>query len=316
MNVLVTGGLGHIGSRLIRDLNELGGIELVRILDNLSTQRYCSLLNLPTRVKYEFIEGEIRNKEDLKKSMKDIDIVFHLAAITNAPMTFKIPDMTKEVNFIGTKNVVQAALKAGVKKFLYPSTTSVYGPTSGVAREDCKPEDYRPASPYAEYKLKGEEEVLRACRENDLDSVVARFGTIYGPSIGMRFHTAVNKFIFLACTGRPLTVWEDALDQKRPYLYLPDAIRAFFFLMEKGRGKGEVFNVLTENATVRDLVDAIRSFISDAKITFTKSPLLNQLSYYTDDSKIRRLGFRPTGNLRKGIRETIEVLKGLVGSSQ
>ena len=127
----------------------------------------------------------------------------------------------------------------------------------------------------------------------------------------MRFHTAVNKFVFLACTNRPITVWEDAFDQKRPYLDISDAIGAFIFMMEKNRGRGEVFNVVTENMTVREVTDIIRTFIPNHRITFTKSPILNQMSYFTDDSKIRKIGFITRGNMRDGIRKTIEMLKSL-----
>lgn len=312
MNILVTGGLGHIGSRLIRDLSRVKDVEVIRIMDNLSSQRYCSLFGLPTNVKYEFIEGDVRSCEDLDSAMRNMDLVFHLAAITDAPQTFKIPELTKEVNFLGTRNTVNSALKFGVKKFIYPSTTSVYGPTKGVAREDCEPEDYKPASPYAQFKLLGKKEVIRAHDENGLDSVVLRLGTIFGPSIGMRFHTAVNKFIFQACTGQPITVWDVALNQKRPYLYLPDAIQAFFFMMKEKQGSGEVFNVVTENLTVKEVVYTIKLFVPDLRITLTKSPLLNQMSYYTDDTKIRKLGFEPKGSLREGVRKTINYLQGLL----
>ncbi len=311
MNVLVTGGLGHIGSKLIKDLSNSDDIGFIRILDNLSTQRYCSLFNLPENVRYEFIEGDIRNEHDMVEAMRDIDIVFHLAAITDAPSTFNIPKLTEEVNFIGTKNVVECALKSNVKKIIYPSTTSVYGPTTGIAVEDCRLEEYKPASPYAKFKLLGETEIIKASKENGLDGVVLRFGTIYGASAGIRFHTAINKFIFLACTNRPITVWEDALDQKRPYLDISDAIRAFMFMMEKNSGCGEIFNVITENATVREVIDILRIFTPNVRIAFTKSPILNQTSYFTDDSKIRKLGFMPEGNMTEGIRKTIELLKNL-----
>ena len=87
MRILVTGGLGHIGSQLIRDLAILNDIELIRILDNLSTQRYCSLFNLPSGVKWEFLQGDVRSREDLEQATKDIDIVFHLAATTKVQST-------------------------------------------------------------------------------------------------------------------------------------------------------------------------------------------------------------------------------------
>ncbi|MFW9994114.1 MAG: NAD-dependent epimerase/dehydratase family protein [Candidatus Odinarchaeota archaeon] len=310
MRILVTGGLGHIGSQLIRDLTPLDP-EIIRIFDNFSAERYCSLFNLPTNVGYELIEGDIRNKNAINAAMEDIDLVYHLAALTNAPESFTKKDLTKEVNLIGTKNVIDACCRSGVEKLLYPSTTSVYGPTDGVAREDCPEDDYKPQSPYAEYKLLGEREVTQAHRDYGLDSVVLRLGTIFGSSIGMRFHTAINKFIFLACTNRPITVWDGALNQKRPYLDLIDALSALKFLSKPNLGSGEVFNVVTENLSVQQIIDLLRELFPDLKIEVTKNPLLNQLSYFTDDSKIRKIGFSPKGDIRKSMKETVDLFTGL-----
>lgn len=310
MNVLVTGGLGHIGSKLIRDLASLPAVKLIRILDNLSTQRLCSLFNLPDVVRYEFVEGDIGNSKDLDYSLKEIDVVFHLAAMTDAPSTIKMPELTREINYEGTKKVVQASVNHGVKKIIYPSTTSVYGPCTGVVTEEWK--NCKPASPYARYKLKGEEAVLEAAKKNLIEGTVLRFGTIYGPSVGMRFHTAVNKFVFQACMGLPLTVWEDAYEQYRPYLALSDAIRAFQLMIEPGLGNGEVYNVLTQNNTVKQLVDTIHSYVPDVKVVFTKAPILNQTSYYVSCSKIRKHGFEPQGDLRKSIKETVDLLKSFI----
>src|SRR3990167_243260 len=98
LKFLVTGGLGHIGSKLIREYSKRKDIELIRILDNFLVQRYCSLFDLPkTHVKYEFIEGDISNDEDLKKVMKDIDVVIHLASITDAPSTISKPKETERI---------------------------------------------------------------------------------------------------------------------------------------------------------------------------------------------------------------------------
>ena len=309
MNVLVTGGLGHIGSRLIRELANRNDVKKVRILDNLMTQRYCSLFNLPKNIKYEFIEGDILNENDVEKSMKDIDFVVHLAAITDAPSTFDIKEKTEGINVKGTQLVLESAIKHKVKKFIYPSTTSVYGPIEGIAKEDCKEEDLKPQSPYAETKLKGEKIILKIAKEHNFNATVFRFGTIFGASIGMRFHTAVNKFIYLACNNKPLTIWDTAVNQKRPYLDLKDAINAIFFALDNKKTKGELFNVVTINATPQDIVDAIKWFIPDLKIEYTKSPLINQMSYVTNDDKIKNLGFKYVGDLKKRVKETIGLLR-------
>lgn len=308
MNFLVTGALGHIGSKLIRDYAKRDDVELIRILDNLSTQRYCSLFNLPMDKRYQFIEGDINNKKDLRRALKDIDIVLHLAAITDAPTTIKKPKLTNKVNFVGTQNVLKESMKADVKRFIFPSTTSVYGEAEDLVDEDYK--DYKPSSPYAESKLAAEGIIKNAYSENGLNTSILRLGTIFGPSIGMRFHTAVNKFVYLACMDKPLTVWDTALDNKRPYLGLNDAIRAFEFIEKKGK-PGELYNTLTGNYTVREIVDTIRKFIPNLKIEMTKSPILNQKSYFVSDKKIKSLGFVSKDNLSENIKQTIELFKGI-----
>ena len=299
LKFLITGGLGHVGSALIREYAHRKDIELIRILDNLSTERYCSLFNLPkTHVKFEFIEGDINDKKLVKKIMKDIDIVIHLAAITNAPETIKNPKECKKVNFDGTKNVLNAAINDNVKKFIFPSSTSVYGEAEGVVDENNSMEDLKPSSPYADYKIKAEKIVQKANGRGGIQTFVLRKGTIYGRSIGMRFHTAVNKFIWLACMNKPLTLWDSAINSKRPYLGLNDAIRAYEFVEKYGKS-GELYNVLTKNYTINEIVVAIKQHKPDLKVTITKSPLINQKSYEVNYNKFKGLGFEFKDDLLK-----------------
>ncbi len=314
MNFLITGALGHVGSALIREYVKREDIELIRVLDNLSTQRYCSLFNLPkTHVKIEFIEGDINDLEILKKSMKGIDVVIHLAAITDAPSTVEKPEETRLVNLEGTKNVLEAAIEAGVKKFIFPSSTSVYGESEGLVDENTPMELLKPSSPYAEYKIKAEKLVQEANTRNGIQTFVLRKGTIFGESIGMRFHTAVNKFVWLACMNKPLTVWDSAINNKRPYLGLEDAIRAYEFVEKYGK-PGELYNVLTDNYTIKDIVDSIKLYKPDLKIEITKSPLLNQKSYEVSNKKFKELGFEFKDSLKESLRKESDLLKTIDNS--
>ena len=310
-NFLITGGLGHVGSALIREYAKRQDINLIRILDNLSTQRYCSLFEIPkTNVKIEFVEGDINNLELLKNSMKNIDVVIHLAAITNAPETIKKPEETRQVNLIGTQNVLNCAIETGVKKFIFPSSTSVYGEAENVVDEKTIIEDLKPSSPYAEYKLQAEKIVQEANGKNNIQTFVLRKGTIFGKSIGMRFHTAVNNFVWLACINKPLTVWDSAINSKRPYLGLNDAIRAYEFVEKFGKS-GEIYNVLTKNYTIMEIVEAIKKFKPELKIEITKSPLLNQKSYEVSCEKFKQLGFEFQDDLEKFLGEEIKLLESV-----
>ncbi|MEN9625901.1 MAG: hypothetical protein RL557_229 [archaeon] len=309
MKVLVTGGLGHIGSKLIREYAKRTDVELIKILDNLSTQRYPSLFNLPEK-KFEFIEGDIMDLNLLRKSMKDIDIVIHLASVTDAPSTINNPELTNKVIFEGTWNTVNAAMHAKVNRFLYASTTSVYGEAEGMVDENVPEALYKPASPYAEAKRKTEKLLQEISKETSFPIIVLRKGTIFGTSIGMRFHTAINKFCYLAAMNKPLTVWDSALESKRPYLGLNDCIQAYRFFETHGQS-GEVYNVVTKNYEMKEIIETIQRVIPEVKVTITKSPLLNQKPYHVSDEKIRQLGFTPSDDLYENMKETIELFKGI-----
>lgn len=303
--ILVTGALGHIGSKLIREFSpEL--VEKVVIIDNLSTQRYPSLFNLPTTIRYEFHEDDIRTA-DFSKYLDGVRAVIHLAAITDAPSSKDRPEETFDVNLKGTQRLTDACLAANVPIF-YPSTTSVYGSQENLVDETC--EELKPQSPYAESKLQAEE-YIRSLKSKGLRFVICRLGTIFGYSIGMRFHTAVNKFTWQAVNGQSLSVWKTAWQQKRPYLDLMDCVRAINFILERDLFDGETYNVLTKNFTVEDIVGAIKEFIPSLKIAYVDSPIMNQLSYDVSDAKFRALGFTPGGNLSRGIKETINYLSGI-----
>jgi len=310
-NFLITGGLGHVGSELIRQYVKRPDVKSIKILDNFSTQRYCSLFDMPeTNVKIEFVEGDINDLEKLKEVMKNIDVVIHLAAITNAPETIKKPEETKQINLIGTQNVLNCAIESCVKKFIFPSSTSVYGESDGIVDEKTPIENLRPSSPYAECKLQAEKIVQEANGKNNIQTFVLRKGTIFGKSIGMRFHTAVNNFVWLACMNKPLTVWDSAINSKRPYLGLSDAIRAYEFVEKFGKS-GEIYNVLTKNYTIMEIVDAIKKFKPELKVEITKSPLLNQKSYEVSCEKFKQLGFEFQDDLEEFLGEEIKLFESV-----
>src|SRR6185295_5173076 len=147
VRIVVTGALGHIGSRLIRELpRALPGAEIV-LLDNLATERYASLFDLPEHGRYEFVEADVLDA-DLGRVFRGADAVIHLAALTNVART-DLHARMKQVNVEGTARVARACAATGAA-LLFPSTTSVYG-VHGVVDEDCR--DLRPQSHYAAWKL-------------------------------------------------------------------------------------------------------------------------------------------------------------------
>ncbi len=304
--ILITGALGHIGSKLIH-LIKLGEFEEVRMVDNLSTQRYVSLFNLPEGVNFTFIEDDILDA-DMMAITKDMDFVIHLAAITDAPSSFKRREEVELVNYQGTKRVAQACIENGAR-LLFPSTTSVYGQQSEVVDETCPIEELKPQSPYAEYKLKSEQMLQEMGMSQGLKFVSFRFGTIFGTSIGMRFHTAVNKFCWQAVMRQPLTVWKTAMDQRRPYLGVGDAVEAIKFVIEKDLFDCEIYNIVTSNNTVKDIVDRITEYIPEAIIELVDSQIMNQLSYHVLADNFEKRGFSFEDTIHCGIKDTIGLIK-------
>jgi nucleoside-diphosphate-sugar epimerase len=308
VKIVVTGSLGHIGSYIIRNLGIQFPMAEIIMIDNMMTQRFPSLFNLPPMGKYRFIEGDV-TKMDLDIVFSGASVVIHLAAITDAAGSFDRAEELEENNYQSTVKVANACAKNGAS-LIALSSTSVYGTQNDVVDEDCSEEELQPQSPYATTKLKEEELIAKLCKEKGLKAIHCRFGTIFGASAGMRFHTAVNKFCWQAAMGQPITVWSTAYDQKRPYLDLFDASRAIAFIIEKDIFDGRIYNVLTNNSTVRQVVEIIREFVPDLDIEFVDNKIMNQLSYEVLDERFKLKGFVPAGSLNKAIGETIALLKG------
>jgi UDP-glucose 4-epimerase len=309
MTVLVTGGVGYIGSRLARELPDYPAFagETIRILDNFRQPRFNSLWGLPVYADYEFVKGDIRDRDVVEGAMEDVTAVFHLAAITNAPETFDIPEKTWEVNHEGTLIVYEAARKNGVEEFVNVSTASVYGRTEHEIDEsfDCKPE-----SPYGEAKLEAEREILDRY-DGGMGVTALRLGTVYGWTTGVRFDTVVDKFSLLAATGQPLTVYEGAEEQKRPYLHVQDAVRSMLFAASQ-LGDGEPYNVVGQNARLQDVIDAIVRHFPGVDIGHTEAERLNQLTYIVSDQKIRSRGFETCYTIDDGIIELADKFRALI----
>ena len=306
INLVITGALGHIGSRFIRKL-PADLINHVVLLDNLSTQRYPALFDLPREISFVFHEADVCTA-DLDQYFAHADVVVHLAAITNAERSFAIRDQIEQTNFVGTQRVAQACARHGCK-LVFISTTSVYGSQRTLVDEDCSLSELQPQSPYAESKLRAEQMLQEEGDRNNLNYVICRFGTIFGASVGMRFHTAINKFIWHACMGRPLTVWRTAMDQQRPYLDLGDAVRSVEFIVRNALFPNGVYNILTLNTTVRRIIDIIQSYVPNTTVEYVDSPIMNQLSYNVSNSRFSDLGFAFHGSLEQGIYETVHLIE-------
>jgi len=298
MNILITGGLGYIGSSLIESLKGHN----IAVVDNLYAQRYCSLYNRKSH--FTFIEEDFAHLSI--EWLKQFDYIIHLAAIIDILNTNEQKSILHKVNTIDTIAFLYHCNQARVK-VIFPSSTSVYGTATDIVYEDDK-SVLQPQSAYAESKIEVEN-VLHKIME--LDYTVLRFGTISGVSPGIHFKTCVNKFCYQAVFKQPLTVWKQNLNLYRPYLSLVDVQRIILFILSNDWNlfNKQTFNILTQNSSLNTIIANILLYEPSTTINYTDCPLLNQFSYEVSTDKIKRLGFQFTGNINTDIQQTICLLR-------
>ena len=307
MNLLITGGCGHIGSYITEHINKIKKIKKTIVIDNLMTTQLNSLFNSKKKNNLKFYIRDL-TKEDSLKDIKKIDYVIHLASMTNAAGSFSKKKEMYKNNLTCMKNIINFCIKKKAK-LIHISSTSVYGKQTNLVDETCEKKYLKPQSPYADIKLI-EEKMLKQAKDK-LRYVTFRFGTISGTSKGMRFHTAVNKFCLNAALNEPITVYKTALNQFRPYLALTDAFLLFKFTIENNFFKNDIYNALSENYTVNQILNKIKRYKKNISVKFVSSPIMNQLSHHVDKNKINKEGFFFRNKIGTDIKNTLNLLKNL-----
>lgn len=301
--VLVTGGCGYLGSQLIRDLAGRQDLEnvTVRILDNMQRGYYQALMGLPGDGAYQFVAGDLLDPAIMRLVLENVDAVVHLAAIVRTPMSFDRPTWVEQVNHWGTAHLLEYCLEAGVSRFIYASTTAVYGPGGPFAETDpC-----RPQGAYAQSKRQAEQSIL-ATQERGLPTTVLRFGLIYGLAPVTRFDAVANRFAYLAGVHAPLTVYGSG-EQRRSLIHVRDASNAVCFaLAHPELAEGRILNVVDKNTSVLELVDAIRLIRPDIPVRFTEQDIRTHLSFEAGNAALLGLGWRPQVTVEAGLAELVQ----------
>jgi nucleoside-diphosphate-sugar epimerase len=303
---VVTGGAGYIGALATEELLNTG--RSVRVLDVLLHGQDHIAKSLEEKGA-EVIRADIRDGEARRKALEGADELVHLAAIVGDPACARDPEVSNEVNVIGSQLLVEDAKAAGIKRLVFASTCSNYGrmadPTVPITEEG----ELRPVSLYAEQKV-GIEKAMIHGDFNGMRPTCLRFATVYGVGPRMRFDLTVNEFTRDLWADKELEVFGEQF--WRPYVHVRDAARAIRTALDAPDDKTdhEVFNVgrSGENYRKLDIVEEIQKRLDTGKVSYVRKDE-DPRDYKVSFDKVREvLGFETTMTVPDGIQEVADAL--------
>jgi len=304
---LVTGGAGFIGSHIV-DRLLIHGLE-VTVVDNLSTGQLKNIVYNENQQNFHSIKGDIRDLDLIRRIVKEVDIVFHEAALISVVSSFKDPLTTHDVNVTGTLNLLKTCLNSGVKRFIFASSASIYGETETLPmKENMVP---GPISPYAVSKLAAEYYAKLFYKVYGLETVCLRYFNVYGPRQRYGHYSGVIPiFINRLLSNEPPIIYGNG-EQKRDFVNVQDIVDANMLALRSKNAVGHVFNIGTGKATsVNQLAKIVLQIFGkkDLQPVHTDPrPGDTKEGSYADISKARRvLGYDPKISLEDGIIKLVE----------
>lgn len=299
--ILVTGGAGFIGSHLVEALLSLN--KEVIVFDNLSTG---SKKDIPVRAK--LIKGDLRNPRQVVKAIKDVDLIFHLAANASGTVSVNNPRFDFEVNAGGTFNILDAALKAKVKRLVYISSASVYGKPRRFPIDEKHPT--KPFIPYGASKLMGEICCNSFFETYKFPVIIARPFCVYGSREDPKSALVeVSRYLRWHLNKKPIQIIGNIDRKTRDFVHVGDTVKALILIADKAP-LGEIFNIGSgQEVSMHKLTKIISSVTG-------RSAVLNIISKIKEDtyrlvsdiSKLKSLGYTPKMSLAKGIKQLAKEL--------
>jgi len=299
MRVLVTGGAGFIGSHIAERLYLEG--YAVRVLDNFSTGHRRNLRPMADDV--EVIEGDIQSYERVHTAVRGCEYVFHQAALPSVPRSIQDPLTSNASNVIGTLNVLLASRDSGVRRVIFASSSSVYGPSPTLPKhEDLPP---MPISPYGVSKLAGEGYSRSFFEVYGLETVALRYFNVFGPRQDPLSHYAavIPRFIGACVDGRAPTIFGDG-EQSRDFTYVGNVVEANLLAMEAEQAVGKVFNIACgQRVTVNRLLAELQALTGQEIEARHELPSPGDIRHSMADltRAERELGYSPRINLNEGL---------------
>lgn len=304
---LVTGGAGFIGSHLVERL--VSGGQRVRVIDNFVTGKRQNLNHHVEKI--ELVEGDILDLPTVRKAMKGIRYVFHQAALRSVPLSVDDPLSTNEVNSQGTLNILVAARDAGVKRVIYASSSSVYGDSPELPKNEQQA--CFPISPYAVSKLAGENYSVVFNKVYGLETISLRYFNVFGPrqDPASPYAAVIPRFITRALKGQALELHGDGL-QSRDFTYVDDVVEANVLSSRSERCEGKVFNIACGKAySLLDLIALLEKLLGKAlEINYMSARSGDVRHTLADITRAsRQIGYHPCTTFEKGLVQTIAYLE-------
>jgi nucleoside-diphosphate-sugar epimerase len=300
---LITGGAGFIGSNLVVELVNRG--EQVRVLDNFSTGYHHNLAGLLDKI--ELVEGDIRAFHQVQAAVEGVDYVLHQAALPSVPRSIQDPITSNQVNVNGILNLLVAARDAGVKRLVHASSSSVYGDTPTLPKqEDMCP---NPLSPYAVSKLTSEKYCQNFSSLYGFETVGLRYFNVFGPRQDPRsqYSAVIPKFITALLAGKTLTVHGDG-SQSRDFSYIENVVNANLLACTAPGVGGQVFNIACgERYSLLDLIKSLSTLTGkEARVEHGPARAGDIPHSLADITRAREvLGYEPRVGFEEGLQRTI-----------
>lgn len=296
MNILVTGGAGYIGAELVSKLEENQAVSKIIVYDNLARKNFGFFTNYAfNKSKVEFIEGDLLDSRKLRKAIKNIDIVYHLAALTDKNPLLDSHSF-EQVNHWGTSELINAVEESDVKKVIYLSSTAVYGTSENMVNEQTEP---HPDTFYATSKLRGEEQVRRLF--DTKKCYILRLANVYGYAPCLRFDGVINKFMFDANFKNRISIMGNGR-QYRNYIHIDHVVSTLQKFIEVEPESG-LFNLVDKNLQVLDIVEILQEIYPGLEFIFINQHLKIKDLQVAPESKLAEFIHVESSNLIDDLKE-------------